>query len=101
MTDRPRCTWYMPPEEPTARLLVPGCMERVLDPDADCTCPTTGTELQHLRQEAATLAEKLTEAQRLFSDLHSAAAKHPNANEIYQAADRATRERLGLRRHTP
>lgn len=99
MNARLRCTWYEPTEEPSARLLIPGCMERVQDPDADCTCPTTGAELRRLQQENAALAEKLTEAQRLFSDLNSAVAKHTNAAEIYQVADQATSERLARQRH--
>jgi hypothetical protein len=89
MMDRgPRCVWIAPSEDPEARYLVPGCWERVLDWDADCTCKTTAEELA----EAEARAEQLDgELQRIRDEYHaliSAVGSHADGRMLLEAADR-------------
>jgi len=85
-----RCCWYEPVEEPGTRMLLPGCMERVLDADADCTCPTTAEEIDRLKAEYADLASKAAGTSHAFSDLMSAVSAHRDAKAIFADADART-----------
>ncbi|TDD97592.1 hypothetical protein [Actinomadura rubrisoli] len=67
-----RCTWIAPSEDPDARLLVPGCMERVQDWDADCTCKSSAEELDELEARVAELEQQLDAQRDRYSSLHSA-----------------------------
>ncbi|OIJ95416.1 hypothetical protein [Streptomyces colonosanans] len=91
---RPRpplhCHWVQEPDG--TRWLVPGCMSRLHDADADaCTCPTLAQQLEDAQGER-------DQAQRAYSGLRAwtdaiiaAVNDHPDGKKIMKgAADRAS-----------
>lgn len=90
-----RCTWIAPSEDPNARLLIPGCWDRVLDWDAECTCKTTAQELDDADARIADLERQLRAEQDENHALCVAIGRHPDSAALFEAA---TQYRLGWRR---
>ena len=88
----PRCTWIGPSEDPEARLLVPGCWERVQDWDADCTCKTSAEELDELQARVADLEAQLDLQQDRYEALSGVVLKRPDAAALFKAAHESFRE---------
>jgi hypothetical protein len=88
----PRCTWIAPSEDPEARLLVPGCMERVQDWDADCTCKTSAEELDELEARVKDLEAQLDRALDRAQAFSSAVLEHQDAAALFKEADESFRE---------
>lgn len=91
MTTTPRetrCTWIAPSEDPNARLLVPGCMERVLDWDAACTCKTSSVELNEAEARIADLERQLRRSRDDHHALVAAVGRHPDGTGLFAAADK-------------
>lgn len=93
-----RCCWFEVPEEPGSRMLLPGCMERVQDPDAACTCPTTAEEIDRAKAEYAILAARAAGNSDAFGDLMSAVSAHRDAKAIFADADARSAARADLTR---
>lgn len=93
----PRCTWIAPSDDPDARLLVPGCMERVLDWDADCTCKTTVEELAEAEERAARLQAELDHQRDLHHALVAAVGRHRDAASLHAKAHEIYGERRRLK----
>lgn len=88
-----RCVWVAPAEEPDARYLVPGCMERVQDWDADCACKTSAEELNEFEEQAARLADDLDAARDRYQSLMSVVARDcKDAVALLKAADESYRD---------
>ncbi|MDX2630301.1 hypothetical protein PV381_27740 [Streptomyces scabiei] len=94
-TSRPRpplaCYWVQEPDG--TRWLVPGCISRLHDPDADaCTCPTLAQQLAQAHAERDQ-AQRDHSGLRAWTDAIIAAVNaHPDGKKIMRdAADRAAR----------
>lgn len=87
-----RCTWVAPSEDPDARLLVPGCWERVQDWDADCTCKTSAEELDELEARVAGLEAQLDLQQDRYHALSSVVGKGSDASALFKEAHESFRE---------
>lgn len=96
-----RCTWYEPAEEPGSRLLIPGCMGRVQDPDKGCTCPTTTEEIERLEAECGRLRKSLAVNSEDLSDLIGAVGDHRDCKAIFAAADARTAARAAYPKVRP
>lgn len=73
-----RCRWVTDPSMPDGGFEVPGCWTRVINEDADCTCPTDD-ELMHqneilkrtnrrLRIEISALEERMCRLETKSTD---------------------------------
>lgn len=92
MTRETRCAWLIPAEEPDARYMVPGCMTRVQDWDADCTCTSTAEELDAAEEKIAELEAAALSQQDRMCALISVVGRMPNARALLEEVDRTVRE---------
>ncbi|RJL19738.1 hypothetical protein [Bailinhaonella thermotolerans] len=83
-----RCAWIAPAEDPDARLLIPGCPDRVQDWDAPCACPTTVEELGQAETRIAELTAELQALRHHVYGLTTAIDAHPDRASLFAAADR-------------
>lgn len=94
MTGRrePRCTWVAPAEEPDARFLVPGCMERVQDWDAECACKTSAQELDEADARIAELEAQLDRERDWHSAWRGVALQHRDGRVLFDRANASFKE---------
>jgi hypothetical protein len=83
-----RCVWIAPSEEPDDRYLVPGCWERVLDWDAECTCKSTAQEVDEAEAEIARLKDEMERVSNNYHALISTVSKHQDGQTLLEQADR-------------
>ena len=83
------CQWY--DDGHGGRFLIPGCMARVIDPDAEpCSCKTIEEQLADARREIATLMQGRDGLQTWHDHVTRAVYDHPDGVQIMKrAADRA------------
>lgn len=83
------CQWY--DDGHGGRFLVPGCMERVINPDAEpCSCKTIEEQLADARREIASLHQTRDGLQKWHDHVTRAVYDHPDGVQIMKrAADRA------------
>lgn len=74
------CYWFTDPDG--ALCLLPGCMARVQDPDAECTCDTLGARLAKAEQRLRELQERERYAAAWWTALREAVDAHPDAAQI-------------------
>ncbi|ONK09488.1 hypothetical protein [Streptomyces sp. MP131-18] len=71
------CHWWTDPDG--ALCLMPGCMARVQDPDAECTCDKLGARLERVQQQLRDLREQQHYADTWWHALRAAVDAHPDA----------------------
>jgi hypothetical protein len=82
------CHWYEPSGDPGARMLIPGCMARVDDPDrCDCPPPAPAPEVIHLHLRLAASYAAHRELRSELSALARAVAEHPDNRKIFTRSD--------------
>ena len=83
------CQWY--DDGHGGRFLVPGCMARVIDPDAEpCSCQTVEEQLDAARKEIASLKQERDSLRTWHDHVTRAVYDHPDGVQIMKrAADRA------------
>lgn len=82
------CHWY--DDGHGGRYLIPGCMERVVNPDIDvCSCRTIAEQLATARKQIADLKHTLAGARSWHDAVTSAVHAHPDGIQIMR--DAATR----------
>jgi len=83
------CQWY--DDGHGGRFLIPGCMARVIDPDAEpCSCKTIDEQLDDARREIANLKQGRDGLQTWHDHVTRAVYDHPDGVKIMKrAADRA------------
>ncbi|MEU6054182.1 hypothetical protein ABZ829_27650 [Streptomyces xanthochromogenes] len=74
------CYWWTDPDG--ALCLMPGCMARVQDPDAECTCDKLGARLRRLEEKRREQAEAERYARTWWDALTEAVRAHPQARQI-------------------
>jgi len=79
------CHWYEPADEPGARVMVPGCMTRVDDPD-QCTCEVTADAVIRLRAELETAEQAKRAVASSLADLTTAVMEHADGRQILARA---------------
>ncbi|KAB7850172.1 hypothetical protein [Streptomyces mobaraensis] len=83
------CHWH---EEPDGtRTLIPGCAARAHDPDAECTCPSTASQLAFLRAELDAVRRDYRRFRRWHHCLLDALRTHPDGPAIYATAQKGHR----------
>lgn len=80
------CYWWTDPDG--ALCLMPGCMARVQDPEAECTCDKLGARLARTEQKLRERQTAETYARTWWDSLTEAVRAHPAANEILADARR-------------
>ncbi|GHE33330.1 hypothetical protein GCM10017673_40340 [Streptosporangium violaceochromogenes] len=88
------CHWYEPADEPGARLLIPGCAARAVDPDDDCACTHTADEVARLREELEQAEQIQRCASAALDDLTGAVVEHADGRQILARASAIRRARL-------
>ncbi|MFH0246155.1 hypothetical protein ACGRHY_27905 [Streptomyces sp. HK10] len=85
-----RCQWVHEPDG--TRWLVPGCMARMHDPDADsCDCPTLADELATARSERDTARRHYQGLREWTDSIITTVHAHPDGRQIMrEAAGRVT-----------
>lgn len=93
MTDRPParpCYWHEDVDEDgeaAGRWLVPGCMTRINNPDADpCDCPTTADQLATALAELETARRETASARAWCDAITRAVHDHPAGRTIMRNA---------------
>lgn len=83
------CQWY--DDGHGGRFLIPGCMERVINPDVDeCSCKTVEEQLAAARRQIAELKRGRDGLQSWHDHIVRAVHEHPDGIKIMKvAADRA------------
>ncbi|RSN13775.1 hypothetical protein DMH25_08280 [Streptomyces sp. WAC 01325] len=83
------CHWY--DDGHGGRFLIPGCMTRVMNPDADeCACRSIEEQLAAARREIADLTKQSNGLQTWHDHIVRAVYDHPDGTQIMKrAADRA------------
>lgn len=79
------CHWYTPADEPDARIMIPGCMTRVDDPD-QCTCEVTADTVIRLRGELEAAEQARRGVASLLADLTTAVTEHADGRQILARA---------------
>lgn len=74
------CYWFTDPDG--ALCLMPGCMARVQDPEAECTCAKDGARLRRTEQKLKELRERERYAATWWDALSEAVRDHPDAARI-------------------
>ncbi|GAA3958171.1 hypothetical protein GCM10023085_45800 [Actinomadura viridis] len=92
-----RCAWIAPSEDPNTRLLVPGCMERVQDWEAPCTCKTTAEEVTELEERLTELKAEPDRQEDRYHALVAAVGQHHDAAALHQQAAENFRERRRMK----
>ena len=85
------CHWVQEPDG--TRWLVPGCISRLHDPDADaCTCPTLADQLAETQGERDRAQRDYTGLRSWTDAIIAAVHAHPDGKKIMKdAADRASK----------
>lgn len=79
------CHWYE--DETGARIMIPGCLSRALDPDAEaCTCPTLDQQLAAARRSIERLQRAVRGGQEWRDCVTRAVYDHPDGIAIMKAA---------------
>lgn len=83
------CHWY--DDGHGGRFLIPGCMERVINPDAEpCSCETIEEQLAAARREIASLKQTRDGLRKWHDHVTRAVYDHTDGIQIMKrAADRA------------
>ncbi|GAA1110929.1 hypothetical protein [Streptomyces javensis] len=82
------CYWWTDPDGDLC--LMPGCMARVQDPEAECTCDKLGARLARAEEKLRTKEAAEQYAGTWWDALTEAVRAHPNANQILADAHRRT-----------
>jgi hypothetical protein len=80
------CYWWTDPDGDLC--LMPGCMARVQDPDAECTCDKLGLRLRRAEEQLRARREAETYASTWWDALTEAVRAHPAAADILADARR-------------
>lgn len=80
------CYWWTDPNG--ALCLLPGCMARVQDPDAECTCDTLGARLAKRERSLHALRAQQAHADTWWRALRAAVEAHPDRAAILADAHR-------------
>ncbi|MER0443142.1 hypothetical protein ABR738_00875 [Streptomyces sp. Edi4] len=80
------CYWWTDPDGDLA--LMPGCMARVQDPEAECTCDKLGARLARLEKKVRERAVAQEYAETWWTALRAAVENHPDAATILADAHR-------------
>jgi hypothetical protein len=88
------CYWWTDPDGDLC--LMPGCMARVQDPNAECTCDKLGARLHRLEEKMRTQEKADRYARAWWDALTEAVRAHPQARQILADAHTyAGRNRAG------
>ncbi|MFF2331955.1 MULTISPECIES: hypothetical protein [unclassified Streptomyces] len=74
------CYWWTDPDGELC--LMPGCMARVQDPEAECTCDKLGARLTRLEEKLRERKAAEEYARTWWDALTEAVRAHPAAHEI-------------------
>jgi hypothetical protein len=80
------CYWWTDPDG--SLCLLPGCLARINDPDAACTCTTLASRLDRAEARLAEAAERERYANTWWAALMAAVDAHPARDEILSDARR-------------
>ena len=80
------CYWWTDPDG--ALCLLPGCMARIQDPEAECTCDTLGQRLARAERALRDLRAQQQHAATWWNALRAAVDAHPDRAAILAAAHR-------------
>ena len=80
------CCWWTDPDGDL--VLIPGCMARVNDPDAGCTCDTLAPRLERAEAELRTLRRHHEGLRDWLTAVTTAVGAHPDGVQIMAAAAR-------------
>lgn len=80
------CYWSTDPDD--GLLLIPGCMARVQDPDAECTCATLAARLARVEEQLQEEQERAAYARQWYAAVTEALDAHPAGAEIRADAHR-------------
>jgi hypothetical protein len=80
------CYWVTDPDG--GLMLIPGCMARVQDPDAECTCATLAARLARVEEQLREEREKAAYAREWYAAVNAALDEHPVGREIRTDAHR-------------
>lgn len=80
------CYWWTDPDGDLC--LMPGCMARVQDPGAECTCDKLGARLARVEEKLRERQVAETYARTWWDALTEAVRAHPGANMILTDARR-------------
>lgn len=80
------CYWWTDPDGDLC--LLPGCMARIQDPGAECTCDKLGTRLARVERQLREAQERQRYADRWYSALAEALDAHPAGRELRADARR-------------
>ena len=71
------CYWWSDPDG--GLCLMPGCMARVQDPDAECTCDKLATRLAKVERQLRDMQERQRYADTWWHALRAAVDAHPDS----------------------
>lgn len=74
------CYWWTDPDGDLC--LLPGCMARVQDPEAECTCDKLGARYGRLQQQVRDQRERQRYADAWWHALREAVNAHPDGPAI-------------------
>jgi len=80
------CYWWTDPDG--VLCLLPGCMARVQDPEAECTCDTLAARMAKAERKLREHVERERQASVWWSALRQAVEEAPNGREIVADARR-------------
>jgi hypothetical protein len=80
------CYWWTDPNGDLC--LMPGCMARVQDPDAECTCDKLAARLRRLEEKLDDDRERQRYADTWLTALRQAVDAHPDSTQILADAYR-------------
>lgn len=80
------CWWFTDPDGDLC--LLPGCMARVNDPEAECTCDNLGARLAKAQEQVRDLREEQRYARTWIDALRAAVDAHPDRAAILADAYR-------------
>lgn len=85
------CHWYI--EADGSRWLIPGCISRANDLDAECTCRTQAAELADLHDQLDRARARHKGMRQWTDALNAAINSHSDAAALMRAAHEALRVR--------
>lgn len=80
------CYWWTDPDG--ALCLLPGCMARIQDPDAECTCSTLAARLARTERRLRETREREQYASTWWTALREAVKARPDRADILADAHR-------------
>lgn len=80
------CYWWTDPDGDLC--LLPGCLARINDPEAECTCDKLARRQQNAEQQLRTERERQQYADTWWHALRAAVDNHPDAASILADARR-------------